>query len=411
MKGDSKRELARLAAALEGAPADLGTWLELALALVAAGRRDDAATAFAGLGAAASEHGQVALGIACARWLSQAKATDAADALVARIAATHGAGSERIDRSSRPRPPSPPRKDEAVADVQEPASLDVAVEIALHAVEVGVAAADARADETLPPTSLLGVLDDKEIRQLVRVMRLARRKAGQVVVDVGQPAEVLFWLARGAVSVTRGGDELGELRSGAFFGEIALLAGTTRTATVTCTEDCWLLEIPAKAVEEVAAKAPRLATVLAEYAKARLLSNVMRTSELFKRIEESERRVLLGRFETDFLREGEKIVAIGEDNEKLHVIVSGKCEVVEDGGVVATLTVGDGFGESSLLRRAPAAADVVAVENTVTLSLSRSQFDDIAVKHPELLAEVYKLLVERERENQGLHLDATDLII
>jgi CRP-like cAMP-binding protein len=95
----------------------------------------------------------------------------------------------------------------------------------------------------------------------------------------------------------------------------------------------------------------------------------------------------------------------------LYVVASGRCEVRSGGDMVANLTVGDGFGEISLLQRRPAVADVVAAEPTVTLSLARASFDDVAVKHPELLAEVYRLLLERERDNQALYHDASDLVI
>ncbi len=408
---DPKRKIAEGAAALAASPSDLGEWFDLGAALAAAGKRDEAVTALAELGKVASELGQVALAVACARWLDGNRGKDEAKSLVAQIANTHCAGSERIDRSSRPRPPAPPPAQESVAEAPKTKSLKDAVAAAEKAVEAAIVAAGERAGDKLPPTPLLSVLDAKEIEQFIGVTRLSRHKQGRVVVDLGQPASALFWLARGSVDVTREGEALGELRSGAFFGEIALLAGTTRTATVTCADECWMLEIPAAAVEELAGKAPNLAVVLAEYARSRLLSNVMRTSELFQRIDESDRKLLLGRFKSRIVRAGERIVAKDEDNEQLHVIVSGHCEVRDDGEVVATLLVGDGFGESSLLRRTPAAADVVAVDNTVTLSLSRHDFDDIALKHPELLAEVYKMLVERERENKAIHHDATDLII
>jgi CRP-like cAMP-binding protein len=407
---DAKAQLARGVAALEAAPSDLGVWLDLGAALAAAGKRDEAVDVMTALGDAASELGQVALAVACARWLAEQKATKPAEALVGRIARTHCADSERIDRSSRPRPPLPPISSgerRAVA----PTSFDEAVARAGKAVAAAAAAARARAGTKLPPTPLLSGLAAPDVERLIGVARLVRHPAGHVVLDVGQPAASLYWLARGAATAARDGEALGELRSGAFFGEIALVAGTTRTARVECTEPSWLLDIPAASLEQLAAKAPRLATVLAEYARSRLLANVMRTSALFQRLDDAERRVLLGRFESRLVAEGGLIVRQGEDNERLHVVVSGRCEVRDGGDVVATLGVGDGFGESSLLRRAPAAADVVALEPTVTLSLSRASFDDIAVKHPELLAEVYKLLVERERQNQAITHDATDLII
>lgn len=407
---DATRQLARCAAVLAAAPSDLGAWLDVGLALEDAGRAGEAASAIAELGRAASELGQVALAVACARWLDE-RDGDAARELTDRIARTHCAESDRIDRSSRPRPPAPPREAPSAASRPDPANLDEAVAAAKDAVERAVRAARERAGDRLPPTPLLSVLGAQDIRALIGVTQLSMRVPGDVILDLGQPAESLYWLARGAASVTRGDEVLGELRAGAFFGEIALLSGTTRTATVTCTSPCWLLEVPAEAVERLATAAPRLATVLAEYARARLLANLMRTSELFSRLSDDERRTVLRRFEPHIARAGDAIVREGADNDRMHVIVSGRCEVRADDELLSELTVGDAFGEASLLRRAPASADVVAVEHTVTLSLSREQFDDVAVAHPELLAEVYKLLVERERQNASIAHDASDLIL
>ena len=83
---------------------------------------------------------------------------------------------------------------------------------------------------------------------------------------------------------------------------------------------------------------------------------------------------------------------------------------------ISQLGVGDGFGEMSMLGRKPATFDVVATSSALLLSVSRDKFDQVAADHPELLAEVYKLLVDREKENEGTTADATivdadDLII
>ena len=104
------------------------------------------------------------------------------------------------------------------------------------------------------------------------------------------------------------------------------------------------------------------------------------------------------------------ILRQGQEGERLHVIVSGEVSVRRDGEVIAGLAAGDVFGEMSLVGRKPAGADVVALTRTVTLSLDRRSFDEVAVKHPEVLAEVYKLIVERDAAESasGLVIESTD---
>lgn len=404
---DENSAVADRARAVLSTPGDLRAWLRLADALDAAGEQTRANEAFAALGKAANELGQVALAVAIHRWLADKGQDAAAGELATAISTVHCAGSERIDRSSRPRPPVPPRAPVAAG---EPAPADP-LALADAALKAARAAVEDRVGERLPPTPLLNGLSADEIVKFIGVTELQRKDKLERVVETGEPARTLFWLASGLVAATRDEALLGELAAGAFFGEIGLVMGTRRTARVTCVEDCWLLAVPARKIEAIAESEPHLADVLAEYARDRLLANVMRTSEILRRIDESERRRLLVRFETGVFGAGKAIVAQGQENDRLHVIVSGQCRVVADGDELALLTAGDGFGEISLLSRRPAMADVVAVENTVTLSLTREAFDEVAAEHPELLAEVYKLLVARERENQALFHDASDLIL
>jgi cAMP-dependent protein kinase regulator len=406
-------KVGQAAARLIRQPNDLGSWWELCGLLAVVGRKEASTRAYDQLGRAASSLGHAALAVACSRALDQAGEAKAGDAVIKWVAKEHASGSKKIDRSLRSRPPPPPTAEPtqpgALADL--PADLDAAVEQAERAVRGAAAAAQSRAPQALAPTPLIGVLKPAEVQKLCSIMRLRLCAPGEVIVDVGQPATALYWIARGAAEVTRDDQQLGELRSNQFFGEIALVSGTTRTARVTAHGPAVVLEIPAPALEELAARAPRLADVLAQFARRRLLASVMRMSELFSRLTEDERQKLLPLFDTELFEAGEVMVENGSHNQRLYVVASGSCQVKNGDQVMAVLGPGDGIGEMSLLARRPAHFDVVAVERTVALSLSREHFDEVAVNHPGLLAEVYKLLVQRESQNEALVHDANDLVV
>jgi len=258
---------------------------------------------------------------------------------------------------------------------------------------------------------LLSALPRAGARALIGVMTARVVPAGELIIEVGAPASALYWLAHGTVTVARDGAELGELHSGAFFGEIALVGGTRRTASVTARDDAWLLEIPARAIETAAQKHPRLAEVLALHARARLLANLVRTSELFRALADDDRDALLAKFESQLVPAGTTFIREGERNEYLWVVVSGRCEVRAAGAPISELGPGAAVGEISLVSGAPAVADVVATEPAVLLRLSKQDFGVIAQKHPALLAEVEKLVVARETANRALFQDASDLIV
>jgi CRP-like cAMP-binding protein len=418
--------VSRAAKAAADKPDDVGAAARLCLAIDALGNKSLQAKAYETLAAAAREDGQFALAAWAAAGLERLGDGKGAKAQRAALAAAYGKGSARVDPARRPKPPAPPRKDTAAggeagaaggkgaaghdAQAAMKAASDALGKVAAVAAERGKKA------EPLPAVPLVNAIEPADLEKLLTVMKAESRKAGDVVVAAGAAADALYLVARGGLVVSRDGDELSRLGGGAFFGEIALLSGTRRTATVTCVEDVWLLAVPKAALETAAAKAPALADVLARYARARLLATTMRTSEVFKRLDAGEREALVPRFEPSVLAPGAKAISAGEDAGRLHVVVSGELEVKQDGQVIGTLGPGDVFGEMSLLQRRPATADVVAKGRTVvTLSLPREKFDDIAVKHPELLAEVYKVLVEREAKNraasQTLEITADDIVV
>jgi len=406
---ESIRPLTRAARELDASPSDVPAWLMAASQLATAGRIDDAAHVFRQLGDAACAIGHVALAIGCARWLRERGLDDGA--LVDTIVATHAAGSQKVDDEARLAPPAPRGQRKMTGEHPAVSSLDEAVAIVRAVVDDAHDAVVAHAPAKVPPTPLVNALAGDDLRALIDVTGLWPVTRGTIVVDVGEPAAALYWIATGAVAVSRDGQRLGDLRAGAFFGEIALVGGTTRTARVTATEDTWLLEIPAAAVEKVAARQPAVARVLAQHARNRLLANVMRTSPLFTLLPEAERAELLGRFETAVVPAGEAFVRRGTPNDHLWIVVSGQCEVRDGATRIATLGAGAGVGEMSLLGGGQAGLDVVALGPLALLRLSRQQFHEVVDRFPEVLAELQRLADERAQANAALVHDADDLIV
>jgi CRP-like cAMP-binding protein len=67
-------------------------------------------------------------------------------------------------------------------------------------------------------------------------MTILEVAAGETLVTEGEPATEFFVLLEGEAVVERGGSAVRTLGPGDFFGEVALVARTRRTATVTATE-------------------------------------------------------------------------------------------------------------------------------------------------------------------------------
>ena len=75
----------------------------------------------------------------------------------------------------------------------------------------------------------------KDLQTVARQVREISHEAGYVVATEGDPGAGLFVIAEGEADVTIGGKRVNHLKAGDFFGEMALLDGGPRTATVTST--------------------------------------------------------------------------------------------------------------------------------------------------------------------------------
>jgi small-conductance mechanosensitive channel/CRP-like cAMP-binding protein len=116
--------------------------------------------------------------------------------------------------------------------------------------ELAPAAPDRAAVETtLRGVAIFSALSDAQYTELAQAATLRLYAAREVVVRQSEAGSSMFVVATGEVSVTLepSGTEVAHLGPGDHFGEMSLLTGEARTATVTAASDSELLEITADA--------------------------------------------------------------------------------------------------------------------------------------------------------------------
>ncbi|HEY8723318.1 MAG TPA: cyclic nucleotide-binding domain-containing protein [Gaiellaceae bacterium] len=91
--------------------------------------------------------------------------------------------------------------------------------------------------EPLRRVPLFEDLDSTELQSVADSMHEANVPAGAVVTAEGGPGDGFFVIDRGEAEVTVEGRPRASMTAGDYFGEIALLMGSDRTATVTATSD------------------------------------------------------------------------------------------------------------------------------------------------------------------------------
>ena len=102
------------------------------------------------------------------------------------------------------------------------------------------AVARASAD-VLKKVPLFAGLDNRELEQIAATMRERRFSTGDTVTEEGAGGAGFFIVESGQAEVEVEGQPRGTIGAGDYFGEIALLTGSDRTATIKASSDmiCW----------------------------------------------------------------------------------------------------------------------------------------------------------------------------
>jgi small-conductance mechanosensitive channel/CRP-like cAMP-binding protein len=125
-----------------------------------------------------------------------------------------------------------------------------------------------KARAILQDDPLFQCLDPEQLGALLERSQLNRFGRGERVIEEGAAGDSMFVLLRGTaqVSVARNGSpiRIGVLRAGDCFGEMSLLTGEPRTATVRADNDCEVLEISKLVMAGLLHAAPQCLDQLSE---------------------------------------------------------------------------------------------------------------------------------------------------
>jgi len=107
---------------------------------------------------------------------------------------------------------------------------------------------------------------DLELRQLIEYGYRQLFPAGQVICKENDPGDSFYIILSGAVEVLyqKADRYIATLHEGEFFGEISLLLGTPRTATVRTTEDAILFVVERHDLQKLLVEQPNLADQIAQ---------------------------------------------------------------------------------------------------------------------------------------------------
>lgn len=211
---------------------------------------------------------------------SLVKQKDAETSFQNRIRA--GAMRRRVELETAPTPePPPPPLVEVRAepdssrfvvefDADETAPPESAAETAPRSLHpIGEEAA-----QGMVASPLFSDFSSEELVEVIKGLELLTYEAGDVIVAEGAPGDSLFVLTTGTVKAfVKDPDghyhKVREMYEGAFFGEVSILTGKPRSATITAATPCELLQLDRASLDEITERQPNVLTILKHFCEAR----------------------------------------------------------------------------------------------------------------------------------------------
>lgn len=168
----------------------------------------------------------------------------------------------------------------------------------------------ARRLAALRPTDLFATLNDEDLKSVADRLERVPFAKGETITREGTDGRYLYMIRAGMVSVRVGGvtarHEINRLQAGDFFGEMALLTGSRRTATsVALTDvDCYRLDAEGfgATYERHAQFADYVAKVIAERETGLVAAHERLSAELHAQLQRQKEHALSSRIRSFFER-------------------------------------------------------------------------------------------------------------
>ena len=227
--------------------------------------------------------------------------------------------------------------------------------------------------EALP---LFRELNEPQLRELILESTIQKRNAGEKIFEKNDYTDTFFSIISGSVEIEIAKDKKKQVRAGQFFGEMGLISGRRRTATVRAAEESYLVETPRRQILKLMSSNDGVKAKI----DREFLFRALQTS-IFLESDPELLASLLDRIKLRRYKRGEVIFREGEIGDQLFVIRKGSVKISrqnrEGHDVVQTyIAAGNYFGEMALLSEEPMprSATVTTVVPCEMVTLAKDDF-------------------------------------
>ncbi|NXT38018.1 KAP0 kinase, partial [Pelecanoides urinatrix] len=235
---------------------------------------------------------------------------------------------------------------------------------------------------------LFAHLDDNERSDIFDAMFPVTYIAGETVIQQGKDEGDNFYVVdQGEMDVYVNNEWATSVGEGGSFGELALIYGTPRAATVKAKTNVKLWGIDRDSYRRILMASISLAdmplTQGSTLRKRKMYEEFLSKVSILESLDKWERLTVADALEPVQFEDGQKIVVQGEPGDEFFIILEGTAAVLqrrsenEEFVEVGRLAPSDYFGEIALLMNRPRAATVVARGLLKCVKLDRPRFERV----------------------------------
>lgn len=249
--------------------------------------------------------------------------------------------------------------------------------------------------------AILRELSPLQMREFMLDSNVLALRKGEPAFERNAPGSSLFGIASGTVRVEidpRDPSRAVPIVAGSVFGEVGLISGRRRGATVRAGEDALLLEIPRGAALKLIATVPAARRALTAISTERQLLQIFGSG-----LTPGDVRGIVEHAEIRSVKAGEEIIREGADDSDLFVIRSGSMVVEKRIGgkpvFLSYLPAGSYVGEMALIDGGRRTATVRAAIKSEVIRIDGAAFRALLARKPGLLDKARREAVSRQELN------------
>lgn len=247
---------------------------------------------------------------------------------------------------------------------------------------------------------LLAPITRLQLREFLLDSGLKVLPVGETVFVRNDYTTTFFSILSGQVEIFLDdtGSKRVSLKQGEFFGEMSLISGRRRSATVVAGPDCVLLETPRRSMnrllQSVDAVKRRIDEVFVERALRSRFGGTIAKEQLTE---------LVSGAKAKRIKAGERLFSEGDEADGLHLVRIGSLTVSRDFGgkevTLAYLPAGNYVGEMALFGEGTRSATATAAIASETVCIERVAFQSVMKRNPLLAQQVQREYKQRLAQN------------